>query len=1503
MVFDARDNKVDILIDVNSQEAIKKLNAVADKLDGIGKVSNNASANFKKASDTISNSTKNVSANFDKASTKVQKLSEASNKSAGVISKLGGAFGKIGLPLIVANQGLELFNKLVGSVGSIVSGGIGLANLANEFEGLNSAFEGLKASVGEDGATAFNSLKSATKGLISDMDLLRSSNQALLLGVDDGSGKMNQLSEDAIRLGRAMGITAKDAVDSLVIGIGRQSKLVLDNLGVIVDAKTAYENFAEANNIVGRTLTDSEKKLAFQAEAFAQISEKASRLPDITNNVAQGFQVLGNTFESIKISIGQVINDNDVLSEAVGNLAESLGNFDVSGFISALATISGYAINAVSIMIDGFNFLSSSIGTAISPIAGIFKDVFDIAIAVVKPFFTIFNALLGGALSTTTDTTGGILTVIRSVTETIRNVVVAVSDFINKYIIKSADLIKSAYIGLRSAIIQVFTSLKQSLSEALNFIIRQYNRVAGIISDGIKIPEIDVSVNTDDAVKQLERLPDVTQKGLAELEKLKTEGLNVGDAIATGQEQSKSAISSTQKAVQSLNQQLQQTQQSISSVGASSGAISTGGVANTGNITADTSSASSSVSNLTGSLSSLFAKTKGGSIDMGNLCEKLSCVADKDFSDVGSSVGDLGSILKSVVGEGFDLESAFGGIGKIFKDVDLGNVFGGIKDAFSGGGGDLLGGIFENINLDSVVEGGKNILGTFSDVKGLFDDFSLDKLSSTFNSLDSTLESSFDFNLSDKLGLDGLLDNLDLGSLDSSKLKGSVKGIVNILDGDLKGGLTDIGKTFAPDLIKSFNFSGGTSNAIANSVGTLLQDGINSDSILKVAGSSFGKVGEATAELITDGFSSSSIKNIAVAGAGQLASQFIPAGDILVNTLTGDLEDSFASTGASVTTIASTLGSVFFGPLGGALAGLATTFINDAFGSKNVGGQAREGITKGLNQIIKDASLDLDTFKGDGTLDFLKGSFELTKDAFGDISNTGGITAEIDKIKNSLGGLGEESFSTFDTLGKTFAKVLDPDDVAGASNVINSLFVNLKGDTEQLKQLMEGAGLGFDGLLQSVATQFESGDATAFEFLSTIEELKKQFGDFDTSILGGLDIQADELINTNGVDTFIDGTLTKIGSLQQNLNGIFEGQDFNIAGLAETNSDILQFITNLDEANDFESFDFSGLDASKVIEGIRSIGAELGLSEGEIGEAINRIQGTIGEGLNFENLDVETSVGGLASSLGLAIDDVQSILGQQGVDFGIGQLFNLQDFDPTQLDGLANAVGLTVEELKVQLESVSAETDLSGVFGTIFEGVNLEELNLGEGGIGAISEALNSIGAEGITSFEGLASASTGLKQQLATMIPEDLQKKLGIFDTLKLDTVEATQGFVELNGVVGEQMPEAFSQLATMIDFTGGSSEELTFKLQEMQGQGLLTEGQLLQIGEVEFDKLQDSMAGFGDATLSTQDKIELLRKSIDGIPDSISTDYQINVSSNVTDATAQDVLDGGVDLPEGNG
>jgi hypothetical protein len=155
------------------------------------------------------------------------------------------------------------------------------AKQAEKVSGLGAAFDTLGQRINATNKF-LPRLQEATRGAVNDMELMRLANNAIILGVAKSEKQFAELADGAVRLGRAVGLQATPAIESLVTGIGRQSRQMLDNLGIVIRAEDAYKKFAAAVGVSVDELSDEQRKLAFTTEAMKQMKSALAGLNDET---------------------------------------------------------------------------------------------------------------------------------------------------------------------------------------------------------------------------------------------------------------------------------------------------------------------------------------------------------------------------------------------------------------------------------------------------------------------------------------------------------------------------------------------------------------------------------------------------------------------------------------------------------------------------------------------------------------------------------------------------------------------------------------------------------------------------------------------------------------------------------------------------------------------------------------------------------------------------------------------------------------------------------------------------------------------------------------------------------------------------------------------------------------------------------------------------------------------------------------------------------------------
>ena len=236
------------------------------------------------------NAQNNASPQIKKVQTDLGGLDKAAGTAAGgigALAKVAGAAGLVALGIQAAQAAVEL------------------AQLGNQSIAMRASFEQM-AGGAENAATILQSLTEASRGTISQYDLMLTANRAMLLGVADSAEEMSQLMEIAAVRGRAMGLSTTQAFNDIVTGLGRESKLILDNLGILVDLEGAHASYAASIGKTAAELTDVERK---QALVNQVIESSAGLLADANSNskafAGEGMVQLNTAWTDFRTALGE----------------------------------------------------------------------------------------------------------------------------------------------------------------------------------------------------------------------------------------------------------------------------------------------------------------------------------------------------------------------------------------------------------------------------------------------------------------------------------------------------------------------------------------------------------------------------------------------------------------------------------------------------------------------------------------------------------------------------------------------------------------------------------------------------------------------------------------------------------------------------------------------------------------------------------------------------------------------------------------------------------------------------------------------------------------------------------------------------------------------------------------------------------------------------------------------------------------------------------------------
>lgn len=304
-------------------------------------------------------------------------------------------------------------SMLAGATMAVVGAFIALGRRGAAMTGVIEAFSLSAERAGVLADTLRSDLRAASRGTVSDMQLMTTANIALA-GASQGTaealgqGGLAGLMEVARAQARATGQDTNFLFDSLVTGVKRGSKQLIDNTGLVIDATAANEAYAQSLGIATDQLTDEQKQIALlnatleagqgAVESYGQGQLQASeRMAQIQTSITN---VLDKTAVAIQPIFNALLFTWQI---AIENIVWPLENIVLPIFGELISTIwgplmaawqgmrsaaidivrpiweqirkwIGLAVGVIRLVGKGFHWLVENIGKALGPVKDFIKE-------------------------------------------------------------------------------------------------------------------------------------------------------------------------------------------------------------------------------------------------------------------------------------------------------------------------------------------------------------------------------------------------------------------------------------------------------------------------------------------------------------------------------------------------------------------------------------------------------------------------------------------------------------------------------------------------------------------------------------------------------------------------------------------------------------------------------------------------------------------------------------------------------------------------------------------------------------------------------------------------------------------------------------------------------------------------------------------------------------------------------------------------------------------------
>jgi len=408
-------------------------------------------------------------------------LVDAKNQINNTTKDISDSFKNVGKN--VTSIGKDLSIGITAPIAAVSAVAFSFTSVAGKYSSVLDSFKSMTQGMGVEAVDFQNKIAEATGGQIDNLTILQNATKGLsLIGKDAFNNFGNDFVKMAALSKKAARATGQDVdfmFESLVTGIARESKLILDNLGVSLDITKAKEDYAESLGKTSSELTASESKHAVLNATMKQLEDTYGKVAISAGGFSGAWQELTTFFTNSRIEIGQKLEP--VLADLTKSLTK-LGKEIIPVIVDVVTKLVNWFTNLSPTMqkvLIGGIALAAALGpilvvvgmiiTSIGTLIGAFTAIGS-AIVVVVGFLSWPVVAIGLIIAAVIALTVAIYKNWDKIVSYTKNIWNGISDIFNSWIGKmynwGANLINSFIDGIKSQI----TNAKNAIKNVLNSI-------------------------------------------------------------------------------------------------------------------------------------------------------------------------------------------------------------------------------------------------------------------------------------------------------------------------------------------------------------------------------------------------------------------------------------------------------------------------------------------------------------------------------------------------------------------------------------------------------------------------------------------------------------------------------------------------------------------------------------------------------------------------------------------------------------------------------------------------------------------------------------------------------------------------------------------------------------------------------------------------------------------------------------------------------------------------
>ena len=233
----------------------------------------------------------------DKVGDSLKKMGGATEEADKKVGGLKNSFKSLMAAGRDLNQSLELIKKGIRAIKI----GIEFARAGAIFQEQTLALDALGKKYGETAQSIVEQTRLASGGMASMRDATKQAAKAITLGLKPDV--VVKFAKIARASAKAMGTDFNFMFESITTGVSKQSKLLLDNLGIIVNVEEANRRYAEQVGILASELTEVQRRQAFTNEALRQGQVIVENMAGVMDTTADKFREASAAYDDFVLSL------------------------------------------------------------------------------------------------------------------------------------------------------------------------------------------------------------------------------------------------------------------------------------------------------------------------------------------------------------------------------------------------------------------------------------------------------------------------------------------------------------------------------------------------------------------------------------------------------------------------------------------------------------------------------------------------------------------------------------------------------------------------------------------------------------------------------------------------------------------------------------------------------------------------------------------------------------------------------------------------------------------------------------------------------------------------------------------------------------------------------------------------------------------------------------------------------------------------------------------------